>query len=63
MQKHCRFVHFFEFLNQIGPKGTLIVTHQLPGKHRRPEFETRKVDHNVEVFLMSQTGLFPKDPK
>ena len=26
MQKHCSFEHFFKFLSQIGPKGTLIVT-------------------------------------
>ena len=26
MQKHRYFEHFFKFLTQIGPKGTLIVT-------------------------------------
>ena len=29
MRKHCIFEHIFKFLNQIGPKGTLIVTHHL----------------------------------
>ena len=28
MQKHRIFEHFFKFLDQIGPKGTLIVTLQ-----------------------------------
>ena len=33
MQKHCSFEHFFKFLNQIGPKGTLIVTLQAGKGH------------------------------
>ena len=33
MQKHRIFEHFFKFLNQIRPKGTLIVTLQSVSFH------------------------------
>ena len=37
MQKHCMFEHFFKFLNQIGPKGTLIVTLHDEAQRKRIE--------------------------